>query len=616
MDKINQIIIEKLIDSQIPLPLCVINSAGKIIGANEKIQEVFIYNSDLENADFFALTGVKVKDIINAANDTESNKPPIVIDRNGKKFRISIDFISESDSKDGPIDEVPTSNTDVAEKVSENFSKLIIFFHDVTDLEELKGKYEAERTCICKITVDNYEQFNDAVSPETGMTVDTEVNKLIRKWAQDLEASIDKIKESQYVVFFKRKYLDNLTAGKFELLDQVRSLETSADFPLSLSMGIGVGGENMADTAAFAASALDLAVGRGGDQAVVKDENRIQFYGGKTQSVEKSNKGKSRVVGHAIKKLMEESENVLIMGHKHADMDAFGSALGMYRMAIACKADPHIVIDEIPDSLRDFYDHVKDTQNYELISTEQAKKLVEKNALVVVLDTHRPSYLEAPELLDAAKSIVIIDHHRRAEDSIENPTLAYIESYASSTAELVTEILQYILDRKILIRLEAEALLGGMTIDTNRFAVKTGVRTFEAAAWLRRSGADTTEVKRFFQMDEETFKIKARAIASMILYPNGIAVAICEGEHQDVQVINAQVADELLDIKGVKAAFTAGKNDRGKTCISARSLGDVNVQVILEQLGGGGHLNIAGAQVDISPEEVIEKILEITGKGE
>ena len=595
--------IEKYISSNIPLPVCAVSSTGKILGANNKIEEVFLYKN-IEDADLFALTGIRTKELF-SREAKASEGEQIIIERNGHKFNV----VSEIIECEGDCDKV--------DKEAEEPNQIaLIYFYDVTRYEELKSKYEEEKVCVAKINIDNYDQFNDAVSPETGMAITTEVNKMIRKWAQDIEGSVDKIKESQYVVHFHQKYLDGLMAGKFELLDQVRALETSVDFPLSLSMGIGVGGDDLSETANFAAGAMDLALGRGGDQAVVKNESRIQYYGGKTQSVEKSNKGKSRVVGHALKKLMEESKTVLIMGHKHGDIDCFGSSLGIYRMCIACKTDAHIVIEEVPESLKAFYQQVEEAGNYSLIKADKAKNLAKDNALVVVLDTHRPSYVEAPELLEIADKVVVIDHHRRAEETIENPTLAYIESYASSTAELVTEILQYILNRKVLIRLEAEALLAGMTIDTNRFAVKTGVRTFEAAAWLRRSGADTAEVKRFFQMNPETFKIKAKAIANAEFLPSGIATAICEGMHHDVQVINAQVADELLDIKGIKATFVAGKNKNGITCVSARSLGDVNVQVILERFGGGGHLNVAGAQVNDEPEEIIKKILEEVEEGE
>lgn len=592
MEKSESKNIEKYLSLQIPLPMCVTGQDGKILWANDKIEEVFPYKN-IEDADFFTLTGVKTKDVIKVAKG-EPLEVKLVIDRNERKFRM--------------IPQLLDKETEEPE--------VVVYFHDVTNFEELKKKYDEEEICVCRINIDNFDQFNEAVSPENGMAVTTELHTLIRRWAQDIEGSIDRTKESQYVVHFKRKHLEGLAAGKFEILDQVRALETSVDFPLSLSMGIGVGGENLAETANFASGAMDLALGRGGDQAVVKNESRIQYYGGKTQSVEKSNKGKSRVVGHALKKLIEDAEEVLIMGHKHTDMDAFGSALGIYRMCIAGKTDAHIVVDEIPESIKEFYKQVKDTENYSIISTDQARKIVGPGSLLVVLDTHRPSYIEAPDLLDATEKIVVIDHHRKTEEAIENPTLAYIESYASSTAELVTEILQYLLNRKILIRLEAEALLAGMTVDTNRFAVKTGVRTFEAAAWLRRSGADTTEVKRFFQMDKETFRIKAEAIANAELREDGIVVTVCKGSHQDIQVINAKVADELLEIKGIKAAFVAGRNDRGITCVSARSMGDINVQVILEQLGGGGHLNVAGAQVEETPEEIIERIIEITKKGE
>ncbi len=591
----NKIDLENLINSNIPIPICIVGSGGKILGANEKIEDVFLYGN-IEDSDLFALTGIKSKELFDGKYREDT---PAIIERNGHKFKI---IAGTETTKDTDEDE--------CERI------IPLYFYDVTEYEELKVKYTDEKICVCKINIDNHDQFNDAVSPETGMAVTAEVNKMIRKWAQDIEGSVDKIKEAVYVIHFQQKYLEGLMAGKFEILDQVRALETSVDFPLSLSIGIGVGGTDISETASFADAAMDLAVGRGGDQAVVKNESRIQYYGGKTQSVEKSNKGKSRVVGHAIRKLMEESKTVLIMGHKHADMDAFGSALGIYRMCIACKVDAHIVIDEIPDSIKAFYKQVEETGTYSLIKTDKAKNLAKDNAMVVVLDTHRPSFIEAPELLEIADKTVVIDHHRRAEEVIENPTLAYIESYASSTAELVTEILQYILNRKILIRLEAEALLAGMTIDTNRFAVKTGVRTFEAAAWLRRSGADTTEVKRFFQMDQETFMLKSKAIAESRFLPSGYAVAICEGVHQDIQVINAQVADELLEVKGIKASFVAGKKNKDTTCISARSLGEVNVQVILEKFGGGGHLNVAGAQVEDEPDTVISRIIELLEEGE
>ena len=584
-----------LLAPDVPIPACVLTGEGKIISANGFIEEVFPYG-DVEDQDFFALAGIKVKAIKAAAEKFNSEKSSekkqeeepevILVERNNRSFSVAAKELEE-----------------------ENEIYYLVLFYDVTSYEDIRDRYDREQICICRVNVDNYDQFVDAVSSETEMAVSTELNKIIRKWSGELDGAIDKIKETQYVIHFQKAKLDDLIANKFQILDQVRGIETGIDFPLSLSIGIGAEGKDISETAEFAAAALDLALGRGGDQAVVKNKNRIHYYGGKTQSVEKSNKGKSRIVGHALKKLIEQSNRVFIMGHRHADMDAFGSAMGIYRICLTSGTDAYIVIDEIPENIKFFYEQVRSAQNYNIIGTEQARTLMEKDTLVVIVDTQRASYLEAPDLLEKAFSVVVIDHHRKQEDSIESPTLAYIETYASSTAELVTEMLQYALNRKTLVRLEAEALLAGMMIDTNRFAVKTGVRTFEAAAWLRRSGADTTEIKKYFQVEENDFNVKAKALASTVIHEGGIATAITEGGGDEVQVLNSQVADELLNIKGIKASFVAGKNSAGVTCVSARSLGELNVQLAMEKMGGGGHLTTAGAQTEGTPEEVIEKIL-------
>ena len=298
------------------------------------------------------------------------------------------------------------------------------------------------------------------------------------------------------------------------------------------------------------------------------------------------------------------------MGHVNPDMDCFGAALGVMRLCEIREKEPYLVIDNYKDALSTIFKEAKNSDDYKFVSSEKALTLADKDSLLIVLDTHRPSMVQCPQLLEVCERVVIIDHHRRVEDFIENPVLAYMESYASSTCELVAEILQYMISKKALNKLESEALLAGMTIDTNGFTVKSGVRTFEAAAWLRRQGADPTEVRRFFQEDMESFFIKTKALADAIFHEGGVMTSICSTKHADEQVICAQVADELLTVKGVKASFVAGINNEGKTVISARSLGEVNVQVIMEKFGGGGHLTTAASQVDISPEEVMEKILE------
>ena len=434
----------------------------------------------------------------------------------------------------------------------------------------LKDMYNDEKICVCIVNIDNYDEMMASTLPDMRMTLSSQVDKTIRKWATDNKASIINNKEYEYIIYFQNCFLSGMIDNKFSILDEVRQIETEADFPMSLSIGVGVGGKNIVNTEEFASSALELALGRGGDQAVVKKLNKIDYYGGKLQTVEKGNKGKSRVVAHTLKQLIEQAGRIMIMGHENPDMDAFGSALGMFRVCQMCGRDASIVMDDISDSLQLIYKQAKDTGKYNFISSEKAMSLADENTLLIILDTHRPSYVQCRELLDKVGKLAVIDHHRKAVDAIKNASLTYIESYASSTAELVSEILQYAGPKRVLEKLEAEALLAGITIDTNRFAVKTGVRTFEAAAWLRRSGADTAEVKRFFQTDIEAFKVRAKCIASAEIHETGIATSTCEGYNEDAQIINSQVADELLNIKGVKASFVAGRNSAGKTGISAR----------------------------------------------
>ena len=577
---------EKAFAETIPLPVCVVDPNGKVVGSNHHIGEVFLYD-EIVGSDFFALTGVKIGDLLECAKLMEDNPYKMIV-RNDKTFHLYATKEPGSDS-----------------------GNILVFFYDISCYEELKKKYEDERSCVCIAQIDNYDELIASTPPDMRMAISSQVDKTIRKWAADNRASIVNNKQNEYVLYMEYIYMKKLMENKFAILDEVRQIETEADFPLSLSIGVGIGGASLEETEEFATQAIDQALARGGDQAVVKFDNQVTYYGGKLQTVEKTNKGKSRVIAHMLKQMIEASDRILIMGHSNPDMDSFGSSLGMYRV---CKMQGHeasIVLDEVNESLSVIYRQAKDSGNYSFMNNAKALEYANDKTLLIIVDTHRSSYLECPELLDKVGEIAIIDHHRRATDSIKNARLSYIESYASSAAELVSEILQYSGKKRVLNKLEAEALLGGMTIDTNRFAVKTGVRTFEAAAWLRRSGADTTEVKRFFQTDIESFRVRAKCIAHAQIHDNGIAMSICEGFNREAQIIHSQVADELLNIKGIKASFVAGRNDRGKTTVSARSLGALNVQVIMEKLGGGGHLTTAGAQVDSSPEEVLETIEQI-----
>lgn len=575
--------IEKLLSAYVPLPMCVINQQGKVTRASNKIDEVFKYDG-IKDADIFALTGIKHGEFFSEG----VNEKFLTLSRNDRIFRIQVGYIGNNEQR-----------------------RAIIYFYDITNYETLKTMYNDERTCVATINVDNYDELTSSTSEEKRLALSTDIDKAVRQWAARGNASIIRYKESMYFMVFENAYLEKILENKFAILDDIRAIETEADFPVTLSIGIGAGGKHPAQNDQYAVAALDLALGRGGDQAVVKKGAKLEYFGGKMQTVEKGNKGKSRIIAHAIKQLVDQSSKVIIMGHRNPDMDSFGSALGIYRIVANRNKDAYIVINNYFETLAEIYNQAKEMEFYQFINSEKAISMTDKDTLLVVLDTHRPSLTECKELLDLTERIVVIDHHRKAEEWIENATLYYMEPYASSTSELVTEILQYSGDKKNVAKLEVEGLLAGISMDTNRFAVKTGVRTFEAASWLRRSGADTTTVKRFFQTDVEAFKIKARCIADAEIKETGIAYAISHGHHPDIQVINSQAADELLSVKNVRASFVAGKDEKGTTVISARSLGEMNMQTIMEKLGGGGHLTTAGAQVECTPEEALQQIEEI-----
>lgn len=609
--------IETSMTKYIPMPICVINCQGKVIEASERISDVFLYDGILDS-DIFALTGVKTSDLY--ASSESGNYP--MIRRNDRVFKLVTNKIGEKQkAEETGTQQIPDAGSKFGAEEENQRKKrleeikeerdLAVFFCDVTNLEDLKDRYNDEKPCIAKIQLDNYDQLIDSTGPVPRLALSSEIDQVIRKWAGRISASISRVKNSNYVVWFEQQYLDKIIASKFDLLDDVRNLETGTDFPASLSIGVGAGGKTMAQTEEYADAALDLALGRGGDQAVVKRNIKIEYFGGKLQTVEKSNKGKSRIVGHALKQLIEQSRKIFIMGHYNPDMDSFGSALGVNRLCTLSDREAYIVIDEYNESLQAIFKQAKESDVYNFISSEKAITLAEEDSLVIVVDTHRPSMVQCPKLLEICERKVVIDHHRKVEEFIENPVLAYMESYASSASELVAEILQFMISKKSLVKLEAEALLAGITVDTNGYAIKTGVRTFEASAWLRRQGADPTEVKRFFQEDFSNVKLKAESIAETKITENGIAISACRKIRSDAQLLCAQIADQLLTIKKIKASFVVGRNTENKTVISARSLGDVNVQVVMEKFGGGGHLTTAAAQVDEGISETIKKIMDI-----
>ncbi len=488
---------------------------------------------------------------------------------------------------------------------------MMLYWIDQTNYFMLGDKYRDEKPVVALIQVDNLDDVINETKEEHRPAVRSEIDKRINLWATRMNALIKRYTSDKYVVVFSNKFLENLEAKRFAILDDVREIDEGNKIPVTLSMGVGTTGKNLSQLEEGAFSSLELALGRGGDQAVVRKQGNYEFYGGKTKAVEKRNRVKARVIAHAFRPLIDDSSKVIIMGHTNPDMDAYGSAIGVYRAVLNRGKDAYIVLNDVNDSILNIHNVFKDNETYHFINTEEALELMDKDTLVVVVDTHRPSFTEAPELLEAGGQIVMFDHHRRGTEFINNTVLKYTEPYASSTAELVTEILQYMENTMRLEKNEAEALLAGITVDTKNFTFQTGVRTFEAASLLRRFGADTTVVRQLFQDDLSTFIHRSNIVSNAKIYDNDVAISIYEEDVPNAQLVAAQGADSLLNIRGISTSFVIGRKSEDMIFISGRSLGDTNVQVILEKIGGGGHMTVAGAQFkDKSMDEVKDLLLQ------
>ena len=563
--------------STLPFPACTVDTDGIVRGANPLIKNVFVYE-DIVGYNFFTLTGIKREQLMDA------NHEEMIIERNDKMFKL---WINEGAKEDEDI---------------------VVFFDEATARESFRTKLESDRAVIAYINIDNYDELIASAPEDFRRMIPAQIDSLVRKWGASFESPVISTEEDRYVMYTSQGKLQKMIDENFSVLDEVRKIESQIDFPASISIGVGLSSVSLLESTELAEAALELALGRGGDQAVVKTDEQTTYYGGTLQSSEKNNRRKPRVIAHAIKALVNDSDKVFIMGHRWPDMDSFGSAVGASAICTYLGKDSYIVLDKHNDALDVVYDHVADTEDDNIIKTERALRMITDRSLLIIVDTNRPMLVESPELVEAAKTRVIIDHHRLTADSYQNSAVAYIESYASSASELIAELMQHFSQKRFINKLEAEAMLAGIMVDSNSFSVRTGVRTFEAASWLKRGGADTTEVKRFFQVKREDFSIKANAIAGAEFDETGIAYAVAEGTADNMQIINAQVADELLTVKGTKASFSFGRNERGQTVISARSLGDINVQLIMEKLGGGGHFTSAAAQTDDPLAEVLARV--------
>ena len=476
-----------------------------------------------------------------------------------------------------------------------------VFLYDETALKFAIRQVDDQSLAIGILHLDNYEEALESIEEVRRSLLLALIDRKVNKYISAVDGICRKLEKDKYFVILRKKNVKQLQEMKFDLLEDVKTVNIGNEMAVTMSIGVGYDGLSYAQNYEFARHAIDLALGRGGDQAVVKAGSEILYFGGKSQKAEKNTRVKARVKAHALKEIIASKDQVLVMGHRLPDVDSFGAAIGICRIARICNKEAHIVLHDVAGALQPmtslFMDRVEYAEDM-IISPKEAMEMVTANTVLVVVDVNRPAITECPDLLRMCKTVVVIDHHRQGADTIENATLSYIEPYASSSCEMVSEILQYTADNLRIRSEEADCLYAGIVIDTNNFLSKSGVRTFEAAAFLRRNGADVTRVRKMFREEAIDYKTKADAVSQAEIYRGDYAISYCQGEEvANPTVIGAQAANELLNIKGVKASFVLTPY-QGKIYISARSIDEVNVQVIMERMGGGGHLNVAACQME------------------
>lgn len=507
-----------------------------------------------------------------------------------------------------PLKEM-AENSDMIAAEGYNGYLIAVYLFDETALHIALQEVDDQSLAVGLLYLDNYEEALESVEEVRRSLLIALIDRKVNKYIAALDGIVKKIEKDKYLVIMRKKSVAQLQESRFDLLEDVKTVNIGNEMAVTISIGVGVNGLTYAQNYEFARNAIDLALGRGGDQAVIKTPETITYYGGKSQQVEKNTRVKARVKAHALKEIIAGKDKVIIMGHRLADVDSFGAAVGIYRIAQTLDRKAHIVLNDVSNTLQPLVDLFKNNLEYDpemIVPSGQAIEIVGNNAVLVVVDVNKPTITECPELLRMCKSIVVLDHHRQGVETIENATLSYVEPYASSTCEMVSEILQYTSDNIKIRTEEADCLYSGIMIDTNNFMSKTGVRTFEAAAFLRRNGADVTRVRKMFRENASEYKAKADAVSQAEIYKQSFAISVCTSDDiQSPTVIGAQAANELLNIRGVKASFVLTEY-QGKIYVSARSIDEVNVQIIMERLGGGGHMSIAGCQMEgISMAEAI-----------
>ncbi len=515
-----------------------------------------------------------------------------------KTFRVNIRSIS--------IDPLIEESKMLESADGEQVSMYALFLHDETELVKYIQKYKDETLVVGLIYLDNYEEAIESVESVRRSLLSALLDQKISQYFEGFDALVKKYEKDKYLLVMRTKSLHELAKIRFPILEEIKTVNADNEMPITLSIGIGMNNGSYAKNAAGARSAIDLALGRGGDQVVLKDGDTYTYYGGKSRAVEKSTRVKARVKAQALREFISSRERVVVMGHKMVDVDSFGAAVGLYRAARTLNKKAHILIDDPTSSTRPFLEAFRQDTSYEpdmFLNITEAKEAVKEDTLLVVVDTSRASYVACEDLLYQTKTIVVLDHHRQGNDQIRNSVLSYIEPYASSSCEMVAEILQYFSDNVKLRNIEADALYAGIMIDTDNFLQKTGVRTFEAAAFLRRCGTDVTRVRKLFRENMNDYRTKGEVFRNAEMFRDIFVISECPGQFvTSPTIVGAQAANQLLNIIGVKASFVLTEY-KGVIYISARAIDEINVQIIMEKMGGGGHLNMAGCQLQMSMQE-------------
>ena len=597
--------LEKRILEELALPYAIMDMNGRMIWSNKVFAE-------LTGKDQFYK-----KNVSTVFPDVTADKLPVadkketaeISTRFGEKtYRISMQRVS--------LGEV-VAKSEFLENSNRNVSLIAMYLYDDTELKSYIKKNEDNKLVVALAYLDNYEEALESVEDVRRSLLIALIDRKITKYFSNFDGLVKKLEKDKYFLIMRQSSLEALKEQRFHILDEVKTVNIGNEMAITLSIGVGLNASTYIQNYEYSRIAIEMALGRGGDQVVIKNGNNITYYGGKTQQMEKNTRVKARVKAQALKEFMSTKDRVVVMGHKITDVDALGAAIGIFRAGKTLGKSVSIVVNDPTKSIRPLIAGYVNNPDYEpsmFVDSEQAKDMVDNNTVVVVVDTNRPSYTECEELLHMTKTIVVLDHHRRGREVIENAVLSYVEPYASSACEMVSEILQYFSDDLRIRSMEADCLYAGIMIDTNNFTTRAGVRTFEAAAFLRRSGADVTRVRKMLRDNLESYQARAEAVRTAHIYRDCFAIARCPSEGVDSPtVVGAQAANELLNIAGVKASFVLTQYNN-EVYISARAIDEVNVQVMMEKMGGGGHMNIAGAQVKASPDEVEKMLKDIIDK--